>query len=56
MLVTDIERLVELQPDSAAKLIRLNQVAREQIEPPAGDELKVLIFDAEGAPIIGDTV
>jgi alkylhydroperoxidase family enzyme len=32
------------------------QLVSLRIEPPAGDELKVLIFDAEGAPIIGDTV
>jgi hypothetical protein len=32
-LVTDIDRLMELQPDPAAKLVRLNQVAREQTDP-----------------------
>jgi alkylhydroperoxidase family enzyme len=32
------------------------QLVSLRIEPPAGDELKVLIFDAEGTPIIGDTV
>jgi hypothetical protein len=32
-LVTDIDRLMELQPDPAAKLVRLNQVAREQADP-----------------------
>ena len=31
--MTDIDRLMELQPDPAAKLVRLNQVAREQTDP-----------------------
>jgi hypothetical protein len=50
VLVIDIDRLMELQPDSAAKLIRLNQVAREQIDP----ELFALCTDRAFAMIEGN--
>jgi hypothetical protein len=48
--VTDIDRLMELQPDPAAKLIRLNGVAREQIDP----ELFALCTDRAFAMIERD--
>lgn len=48
--MTYIDRLMELQPDSAAKLVRLNQVAREQIDP----ELFALCADRAFALIEGD--
>jgi alkylhydroperoxidase family enzyme len=31
--MTDIERLEALQPEPAARLLRLNRIAREQIDP-----------------------
>jgi hypothetical protein len=31
--MVEIERLMELKPDPAAKLARLNEVAREQVDP-----------------------
>lgn len=48
--MTGIERLMELQPDSAAKLMRLNHVAMEQIDP----ELLALCTDRAFAMIEGD--
>jgi hypothetical protein len=50
VLVTGIDRLMELQPDSAAKLVRLNQVARERTDP----ELFALCTDRAFAMIEGD--
>jgi alkylhydroperoxidase family enzyme len=49
-MMTDIDRLMELQPDSATKLIRLNQVASEQIDP----ELFALCTGRAFAMIEGD--
>ncbi len=48
--MTDIDRLMELQPDPAAKLIRLNQVAWEQTDP----ELFTLCANRAFAIIEGD--